>query len=225
MAYCFGDGFDCYSVIADAVAGYWDSGSLPTLQSAVGRFAGSQSIGNPSGATGALVKSSGANDAVHHIVCAFRQSAALTGTTLGFSFQLQDSASFQCSIVFRSDGAILLTSGAAAGTVLATYSGAVSAQNTWFAFEFEVIVSNTVGGMRVRKNGNTSNDYDSFISVGNLNTRTTANNYANRLAIGGTGIVTTQYLDDLLWRSDASSVPWVGDIRCYTRMPASDASV
>jgi hypothetical protein len=30
-------------------------------------------------------------------------------------------------------------------------------------------------------------------------------------------------VDDLLWRSDAASVAWVGDIRCYTRMPASDA--
>jgi hypothetical protein len=38
-------------------------------------------------------------------------------------------------------------------------------------------------------------------------------------------VVTSQQIDDILWRSDASSVPFVGDIRCYTRMPASDASV
>jgi hypothetical protein len=59
-----------------------------------------------------------------------------------------------------------------------------------------------------------------------LNTRGgTANNYANFLAIGQQTLVTAQQIDDLLWRSDASSVPFVGDIRCYTRMPASDASV
>jgi hypothetical protein len=36
--------------------------------------------------------------------------------------------------------------------------------------------------------------------------------------------VSTQQIDDLLWRSDIASVPWVGDVRCYTRMPASDAT-
>jgi hypothetical protein len=78
--------------------------------------------------------------------------------------------------------------------------------------------------MNVRKNGNTSND---FTSATNLNTRAgTANNYANRLSVGhSTASPSGQQLDDLLWRSDASSVAWVGDIRCYTRMPASDAAV
>ena len=37
--------------------------------------------------------------------------------------------------------------------------------------------------------------------------------------------INAQHFDDLYWRSDASSVPWMGDIRCYTRMPASDAAV
>jgi hypothetical protein len=124
--------------------------------------------------------------------------------------------------VFRSDGAILLTSGAFSGTTLATYTGAVSAQNTWFAFEIEVVINNTTGSMTVRKNGNTSNDF----TLGSLNTRGgTANNYANRLTINQQVSINNQLLDDLLWRSDAASVPWVGDVRCYTRMPASDAAV
>ena len=74
----------------------------------------------------------------------------------------------------------------------------------------------------MRKNGNTSNDF----SATSLNTRpVSSNNYANQLGIGQNSSVNLQRIDDLLWRSDASSVPWVGDIRCYTRMPASDASV
>jgi hypothetical protein len=36
--------------------------------------------------------------------------------------------------------------------------------------------------------------------------------------------VNAQQVDDLLWRSDTASVPFVGDIRAYTRMPASDVS-
>jgi hypothetical protein len=55
------------------------------------------------------------NDAVHHIVCAFRQTAALSGTTLGMYLQLSDAATNQVCIVFRSDGVILLTSATPAG--------------------------------------------------------------------------------------------------------------
>jgi hypothetical protein len=222
VAYCFGDGFDLYATMADPIAGYWDSGfgvaAANTL--VAGRFAGSQAVSLQSGIA-SLVKNSGANDAIHHIVCAVRQTAALSGTTLGMYFQLSDAATNQCCIVFRSDGVVLLTSATPAGTVLATYSGAVTAANTWTAFEFEVIISNTVGRFRARKNGNTSDDFDSGAT---LNTRPGANAYANKLTVGMQATVNAQQVDDLLWRSDTASVPFVGDIRAYTRMPASDVS-
>jgi hypothetical protein len=222
--FVFGDSFDLYATMADPVAGYWDSGlgvgAGNTL--VAGRFAGGQALSLQGGLTTSGVKSSGANDAVHHIVVAFRQTVALSGTNLGGYFQLSDAATNQCCIVFRSDGAILLTSATPGGTVLATYIGAVSAVNTWTAFEFEVVISGTVGAFRARKNGNTSNDFDSGAT---LNTRPGANSYANKLTVGMNTTVNAQQFDDILWRSDASSVPWVGDVRCYTRMPASDASV
>src|SRR4029077_1798674 len=63
-----------------------------------------------------------------------------------------------------------------------------------------------------------------FETGATLNTRPVANSYANRLTIGMQATVNASQFDDLLWRSDASSVPWVGDIRCFTRMPASDGS-
>ena len=155
---------------------------------------------------------------MHHIVCAFRQTGALGGTTLGAYFQLSDGATNQCCVVFRTDGAILLTSATPAGTVLDTYTGAVTANATWFAFEFEVVINASTGSWAVRKNGSTSNDH----SLGSLNTRPGANTQANKLTIGLQTTVNAHQLDDILWRSDASAVPWVGDIRCYTRMPASD---
>jgi hypothetical protein len=224
MAYTFGDGFDLYATSADST-GYWDINNTNWILT-TGRFAGSRAFQATQVNTTQLSKNSSANDTVHHVVLAFQQTAAITGSSSYQYFTLSDGATAQCSVVFRSDGAILLMSGVFnSGTTLATYTGAVPLANTWYAFEFEVIVSNTVGGMRVRKNGSASNDYDSFISVGNLDTAGgTANNYANRLGIG-TGSANATSFDDLLWRSDASSVPWAGDIRCYTRMPASDASV
>lgn len=218
----WGEGFDLYAAVADALAGYWDGSTNSTGMTLVaGRFTGSQALQLTSATSGAWFKNSGSNDAVHHLVLAIRQTAALSGTTLGTYISLGDGGTAQCSVVFRSDGALLLTSGGPAGSVLATYTGAVSAQNTWFAFEVEVVVNNTTGSIAVRKNGNTSNDF----SLGSLNTRGgTTNNYASRLTLGMQAAINAHQLDDLLWRSDASSVSFAGDIRCYTRMPASDVS-
>jgi hypothetical protein len=221
MAYCFGDSFDLYATTADAITGYWDSGTTSNFTLQAGRFGG-RCLQNTGVGGVYLVKSSGANDAIHHLVCAFQQSAVLSGATLGTYLQLSDGATNQCCIVFRSDGAILLTSAAPAGTVLATYTGAVTLINQWFAFEFEVVIHPTAGRFRVRKNGNASDDFDSGAT---LPTRPGANSYANKLTLGQSASIAFHWIDDLLWRSDASSVPFVGDVRCYTRMPVSDASV
>ena len=224
MAWSFGDGFDCYATTADMASGYWTSaGSMSGTSFVAGRFAGSQAL-QFAASGNFLQKTGGANDAVHHIICAFRQTVAISGTTIGTYFTLVDGAANQCSVVFRSDGAILLVGGAAnSGTTLATYTGAFPVINTWYAFEIEVFISATAGYMNVRKNGNTSND---FASATNLNTRVgTSNAYANGLTFGMNIVVNAQQIDDLLWRSDASSVSFAGDLRCFTRMPASDAAV
>lgn len=222
MAAIFTDGFDCYAAPADAVASYWDSGTTTSFTLQPGRFSGSQAIQYAS--TGAwLVKSSAQNDAVHHITCAFQQTSALTGSTAALYFQLSDGATNQCCIVFRSDGAILLTSATPGGTTLATYAGAVTATSTWYQFEFEVVINNTTGSFKVRKLGNTSDDH----STTGINTRPGANTQANKLTVGSNGVVSGQCVDDLLWRSDsvANGVAWAGDIRCQTRRPNADASV
>lgn len=221
MAYSFGDGLDLYATPADAIAGYWDSGTSG-FSLVAGRFAGSQALQNSATSAIYLTKSSAQNDAVHHIVVAFRQTAALSGTARGLAFNLIDGTTTQCSIVFLSSGTILLTSGGTTGTTLATYSSAVAAANTWYAFEFEVVINNSTGSFTVRRDGATSASF----SAASLNTRLSANNYANKVQIGcSTGSIASQLFDDFFWRSDASSVAWLGDIRCYTRMPASDASV
>jgi len=221
MAWSFGDGFDCYATSADAANGYWDTNTT-NWSLVAGRFIGSRAFQMTGVNAIALTKNSGANDAVHHVVVAYQQTAAITGS-LNYQFvTLGDGVNSQCTIMFRSDGAILLLSGAFnSGTILATYAGAVTTANTWFAFEFEVVIHNTAGSFKVRKNGNPVDDH----STTGINTRAgSTNNYANRLSIGCSNSISTSF-DDLFWRSDASSVAWMGDIRCFTRMPASDASV
>src|SRR6188768_921653 len=158
MAWAFGESWDCYAAIADMGLGYWDSVVVGASTIQAGRFAGSQALGLLS-ATGIQAKSSGVNDAVHHLSVAFRQTAVLSGATLGLYFQFTDNVTNQCCIVFRQDGTILLTSATPGGTVLATYSGAVTAQNTWFQFEFEVVINNATGSFKARKNGSATDDH------------------------------------------------------------------
>ena len=227
MAWIFGDSFDLYATTADMMAGYWDSGSSSTNFTLVtGRFSNSRALSYVN-ANAYVTKASGQNDPVHHLVYAFEQTQAISGTAKGAYFNLTDGATTQCSIVHQSDGSILLTSGAnGAGTVLATYSGAITVSSVWYAFEVEVVISNTAGSFRVRANGSTT---DSFSATG-LNTRNgTVNSYANSLTTGLATNVANHIIDDLLWRSDATSgsglATWVGDIRCYTRLPSADASV
>src|ERR1044072_3766175 len=223
MTFDFRDSFDLYASINDPLAGWWD-GSVNTSSMTLvsGRFSGGQSLSFASSATGGWYKNSGSNDAVHHVIVAFQQTAGISGSTNGCYLTLGDGSTAQCSIVFRSDGAILFTSGASNGTVLATYSGAFVSSSVCYAFEFEVVINNSTGSFPARANGATSN---SFQATG-LNTRGgTANNYATRLTIGMQSSISTQKLDDLIWRSDASSVSWLGDQRCYTLMPASDGTV
>ena len=83
---------------------------------------------------------------MHHLVVAFRQNVAISGSTLGCYLQLLDGATAQCSIVFRSrrrDPVDLRRT--PAGTVLATYTGAFPAINTWYAFEIEIVINNATG--------------------------------------------------------------------------------
>lgn len=231
MAFFFGDGFDLYSAITDCGT-YWDAafGSGATLAlSSSGRFAGSRGLTTTSGSvvtTPYITKTSSVNDPVHHFSFA-AQLGTPTGTLTSLWIALYDGTSVQCCVFVRSDGSIVLSSGAEGqGTILATYTGAFAAPNTWYQFEVEIVVNNTTGSFTVRKLGNTTNDF----SATGLNTRNgSTNNYANKIGLGCGNSTPVFTADDFLWRSDATSgvgnAAWLGDIRCYTRMPASDASV
>jgi hypothetical protein len=225
--YLFGDSFDLYASASDTVGLglYWDLYPLNGYFIFVaGRYAGSQAItGQYGGAQNPLLsKASGSNDAVHHVVVSALQPVALSGTSIYHTITLWDGATAQCTIGFRSDGAIVLTSGLYNGTVLATYTGAITAQSVWYGFEFEIAINATTGSFSVRKNGNVSNDF----TLGGLNTALSGNAYANKVSLGqGNGGGGATYFDDFLWRSDPVAVPWIGDVRCYVRHPGSDVSV
>ncbi|HEX6825742.1 MAG TPA: hypothetical protein VF077_05430 [Nitrospiraceae bacterium] len=218
MAFFFGESFDLYTTGANML-GHWDNTSLNPDSSGfvTGRFATSRGINLSSSSR--YIKASGANDSVHHFSMGLAVSS-VTGSSLGAYFELDDGTTAQCTAVFRSDGNFYLTSGGPGGAVLATWPAAFSlASPVWYSFEIEVVVHNTNGSVAVRRNGSPVNDF----FQGGLDTSLTGNNYANRLVFA-TQSAATFYIDDLLWRSDAASVPWLGDVRCYTRYPIADVS-
>lgn len=220
MAFTFTDGFDCYAAAADEILGYWDSGGA-TNTLVTGRFIGSRAIQMPNISTGVLVKSSGQNDAVHHISFAFQHPGLITGSSIQLYINIGDGATAQCTMAFRTDGSIQLQSGGVGGAVLATYSSAFTG-GVWNHFEFEIVINNTTGSFKVRKNGNTSDD---FASTG-LNTRGgTANNYANRITLGASTSASggNHMVDDFIWKSSAAAGTWIGEVRCRTRYPNADS--
>jgi hypothetical protein len=223
VSFDFGDSFDCYAAIADMANGYWDTATVGSSSLVAGRFAGSRALSlmGSAAVTPLFVKTSSVNDGVHHIVCAFQQTTTL-GSSNAAWITLFDGATAQCSIVFKTSGDIVLASGASNGTVLDTYTAAWTTINTWYAFEFEIVVHNSTGSWAVRKNGNTVNDR----ALGSLDTAGgTANNYANKIGLGNAGNLVNHQFDDLYWRSSAAAGNFLSDIRCYTRAPASDAAV
>lgn len=220
----FGDSFDLYTSFNDML-GYWDTGTGPTSLglTSSGRFSGSQAISS-NGQTNNphIFKTSGSNDAVHHFVFSSQIIQPISGTNVYMYVVLHDGSTAQCTFGFLSNGNMVLWSGLAGGTSLATYASAIATQNTWYAFEVEIVINNTTGSFTVRRNGNTSNDFQAT----SLNTRGgTSNNYANRIGIGNWTNGNVQSIDDFLWRSDPSSVPWIGDVCCYTRAPVRDVTV
>jgi hypothetical protein len=215
MAWNFGDSFDLYATVGDMAFGYWDSQAAGSLSA--GRFPNSRGLAYSF--TVAATKTSNVNDAVHHVVFSLLYNVNLTaGTSKGFYVTFYDGATPQCTVCFQQDGAFQLTAGLYNGAVLATWAGALATINTWYAFEIEVVIHPTAGSVAIRKNGNVVNDF----AQGGLNTRASANNYANKLVIGGASNSLTGVIDDFFWRSDASAVAWMGDIRCYARMPVTD---
>lgn len=230
MAFIHADSFDFYNsstitlLLADAGT-HWDS-VLSTAVTAVVATANTRFLAGTGIAVGAaaaaagLVKASATNDQTHHVAFAYRNNGVVTaGNALTFTFF--DGATAQCSVVFDPSGPVILKAGLGTGTVLATWSTTFTV-GTWYHVEFEVTIDSSAGAFRVRVNGNTANDFQQTA----VNTRVSANSYANKLQIGVTAAVTSnvQQMDDLLWFSTTGAAPntWVGDVRAQQLMSSAD---
>jgi hypothetical protein len=219
------DSFDPYATVADATAtytgsvltGYWETAPTSNTTFVAGQFAGSQAVSFSDTTAGSMFTTTYfQNNPLHHVGLSFQQTSPLLGSGLATYVTFFDGTTAQCSVVFRVDGAIVFTRGGVTGTVIATYPGAFTS-NQWVVFEIEAVVNSITGSFTVRTNGATTNTFH----AANLNTQSSANAYANKIGLGCNAI-TTQNVDDFIWSSDPTTLPWLGAVRSYARAPTSD---
>jgi hypothetical protein len=232
--------FKLYSAIADAATGpapMWNSSQYWSF--AAGRFSGEQGM-TPNGlATGAatmLYKDLGETDA--SIICAlsFIQNIALGGATEGLGIQLLDGVTAQVTVMFRTDGSVIVRSGGTSGTIVATFPG-VFTQATWLPLQIEIVVG-TSGSVSIWKNGQTGALTSPDHSATGINTQggTGAAQYS-RVSLVSFGFVPfgmgagNQVVDSFrCWNETDSGVaagPYqlVGDCRPEILLPDNDAAI
>jgi len=150
-------------------------------------------------------------------------TAALGGTTPQSSLEIWDGTTPQCTIRMDGGGNMKLYAGNGFGTILATFTSAIVTPNVWEFYCVKIVIHNTAGEFRVRKNWNTSDDF----AATSLVTRQSANNTANGIRIGNNG-GGGYYMDEFAhWDGTGSGnwSDWMTAFRGIQLMPNSDSAV
>jgi hypothetical protein len=209
MALLFYDGFDYYAT-ANFPQRYTAAGSDWDVVAAIGRF-GTSGARQTSGAAPTLSKTLATNYAtlIAGVACS---RSAIAGTN-PIIFAFFDGSTEQVSV------RIAATTGLVGvyrnGTLLANSSFAVST-GVYFYVELKSTIHNTTGTYDLQING------VNVLSATGVNTRGSANNFANRLVLGSTNNISgTITLDDLYVcdTSGSANNNFLGDVRVETLFP------
>jgi len=228
MAWLVGDSFDFWSNLPNmGLPGTsWATVTTGTFSSST-RFGVGQSLASDGGGNINVVTKTFTNSTTVFINFAWMSTTAFTagGTTQRAGFTLLESGTAQVSFAIRSGGDMVLTSSTlGAGSILATSSAqTIISASVWNQYQVKIVISNTVGSVEVRLNGDTSPVW----TATGLNTRNgTANSYCNSLRLGNAIAVNSQF-DDFYIFNDQGAAPnnWEGDVRALQLMPVSDATV
>jgi hypothetical protein len=236
MAWIVGDSFDFYSPtggtggvaldLFNSGGGIWDTYDALAewnIQTAQTRFGVGAALYNANCNTGAhhALGKSFSSAAVIYIALAF-YVPAFAGTNYGLAFCLWDGNTVQCTVHLRLDGSILVYSGLF-GAVLATYASAFPVMS-WNHFQVRVALDPTAGGVCVRRNGNTTDDF----AAAGLALAPSGTGQANRVTLyqGANTTPSPWYADDLVIFTGSAPAPddWVGDLRAVQVMPDADTA-
>jgi hypothetical protein len=130
-------------------------------------------------------------------------------------FQFQDDATLQVELRHLSDGRLRVTRN---GTTLATSTNVAWALGALASVQFKATIHNTTGEFHAVFNGQTVS-WD--VANTNVNTRTSANNSANRAYVGTGASGSSWYVRDY-WLCDslgAVNNDFLGDLRIEARFP------
>ncbi|HVI92347.1 MAG TPA: hypothetical protein VM659_28920 [Dongiaceae bacterium] len=226
MALIIRDSFAPYATVTDMGLSYWDvANTNASLSSAVTRFGEGQSFRSPSAGGGGAVllqKAMTSNQQTIFAAFAFIYNAAFSGTSEVIGVQYLDGTTQQVTISLRSDGAVVVRRGSFAGTVVQTFTGVFSA-SAWTQFQIKTVIDGSTGSVSIRLNGNTSDD---FAATG-LNIKSSANSYANVVAVTQTAAGSNAYIQHLALFDSSGSAPWnnwVGDVRANLIRPSADTA-
>lgn len=174
----------------------------------------------PAGATGFYSLTLATNYAT--LVAGFRYKTHSTAATLSDIFQFKDAATVQCGISVNAAAKLIFWRGTNA-TVLAT--GATTLVNSsWYMIEIKTTINSATGTLDIKINGVAETG---MTGLTGLNTRSSANNFANSVAI----VLTTSLVsvhDDFYLCDTSGSAPYndfLGIIRIETIYPTANNSV
>lgn len=234
MALKVADGFDSYSVQADANSGgTWTATGTVSFSTTGARNSskGLRVSTASSYLTAAFAAASTTGTiyvAASFSVVAFEAGAA--STLRGHFIHIWNGATKQITIHFddsATGGSIKIYRGgtsqvAADGTLIATYSSAFVA-GTVAHFQFKIVIDPTTGSVSVRKDGATS---DTFSATA-LNTRGAANVNVDSVSVGGmSASIPDATFDDFFCNDSSGSFnnTWPGDLRCVTTPVSADTA-
>jgi hypothetical protein len=226
MAEHFHESFGAFGNSTLAVVGpkwdEWSNGGVGTVPTAGARFTSAPyiSFSQNSGYLGRPLLSNQS-----HLFIGF----ALTrnsnpSTSPAILFNLVDGSTLQCYVAVAMTGDRLEFRRGDTTLLFTTAAGTVATVGTaWDYYEFEVVIHNTTGSITIWRN-NTQ-----IGTASSLNTRMTANNYANRFRLnyfGNNGNCVMSYSDLYVIDDQSGSGPnsRVGDSRMYYLAPTGAGS-
>lgn len=205
MAFLFLDGFDCYNNSLGTTTRWTTGANFPNPPGAFGRFGGQ---GYRLNNTGTTLKKSLAS-ALGTVGVAFARQLVNTIVRNPLIYFLDDAGGVtHLTLYVDTDGSLKLYRGNGTTLLGSSAVGAVAA-GTYFQVEMKVTISDSVGAVEVRLNGNAT----PIINLSAIDTRNGGNATVDAILFAGTQ--GADNLDDVgIWDTSGSDVnDFVGDLR------------
>jgi hypothetical protein len=213
MALIFMDGFDHYAT-AD-MAKKWSAVVGNTIATTQGRRGGGALNGGAS-ASNYLSKTLPGNFSTLIVGFAFNPSGSYPSSSSKV-LEFLDAGTNQCSLLVNLDGTLLVNR---LGTTIGSTTAAIPLSGFSY-IEIKITFHNTAGTVDLRLNGT------SVLSLTGLNTRNTANAFANSVRLGQYGSSqSNSYFDDFYICDTSGTLNnnFLGDVRIDTLFPNADGS-